>query len=122
MRDKTLTQLRGIASSFGIPDIFSKDRDQLIQAIEMKQVKMMPEPEIVIPPREYDARLMTRPPAKKGSHEEILELLEDHIKRGLHVDFPEEENWRMRFGKKEDTGTCRQRLAAILACADRIMK
>ncbi len=39
---KSLTQLRGIAQSYDIPDIFSKDTFQLVQAIEMKQQAVVP--------------------------------------------------------------------------------
>jgi hypothetical protein len=122
LNTKTIHELRGIAQSFQIPDIFAKDAKQLIQAIELKQQDMVPKPEIVPDKPAYDARLMDKPPAKRGSEEEILDLLAVHIKRGLHVTFPEPEQWHMQFGKKEDTGTCRQKLVNILRCADRLLK
>lgn len=122
LKNKSIHDLRGIAQSFEIANIFSMDEAQLRQAIELKQNELIPEPEIVLPRPEYDARLMTRPPSKKGSEGEIRELLTTHVKRGLHLSFPEPEQWHMQFGKREDTGTCRQKLSVILRCAEKIMK
>lgn len=122
LRSKSIHELRSIAQGMGVTDIFAKDQIQLVQAIELKQQALMPEPEIVIPKPEYDARLMTKPPAKKGSQQELEELLAPYIARGMRLSFPEPEIWHMVCGKKEDTGNMRQPLKNILQCADKIMK
>lgn len=120
LSSKSLTELRGIAQSYNIPDIFQKDQRQLVQAIEMKQKAMLPEPKVEIPRPEYDARLMLKPPSKKSTQEEAEELLAPYIARGLHVTF-EPEWWKMSFGKKTDEGTMRMPLRVLLKCAEKLM-
>lgn len=124
LESKSIHDLRQIAQSFGIaPDkLFQMDAVQLRQAIELRQEKMQPVPEIVIPKPEYDARLMTKPPSKSSTQDQIVELLKPFTSIGMHLDFPEAETWRMRHGKKEDTGTIRQPLRIIRQCAEKIMK
>ena len=122
LRAKSLHQLRAIAQGYGVPDIFAKDMNQLIQAIELKQIDMVPDVAPPIPRPEYDARLMSKPPSKSSNQSDILALLEPHIQRGLHITFPELERWHMRHGKKEDTGTTRMPLRVVMDCADRIMR
>lgn len=121
MRDKSLHQLRVIAQSFGIKDIFQKTDIQLRQEIELAQQSLIPPTTPPIPRPEYDARLMTKPPSKKCTEDTVNDLLKHHIERGLHLTFPEPERWHMKFDKKEDTGTMRMPLRTILTCAERIM-
>lgn len=121
LRAKSLHSLRSIAQGYGIADLFSKDRDHLIQEIELKQKDMAPKPVIEIPKPEYDARLMNKPPAKKSNRELIEEILADHVMRGLHLSF-DEEHWYMVNGKKTDEGTLRMPLRTVLNCANQIMK
>lgn len=122
LKQKSLTELRGIAQSFGISDIFSKTNIQLAQEIELKQQKLIPPVAPPIPKPEYDARLMTRPPSKTSNQDDIIALLKDHISRGLHVTFPEPDKWEMRFGNKNDSGTTRMPLRTILNCANAVLK
>jgi len=120
LRDKSLTQLRGIAQSFGVQDIFSKTDIQLIQAIELKQKKLLPEKQTETPKPEYDARLMTKPPSKKSSKDEAFELLQPFIERGMKFTW-DDEHWHMQHGKREDTGSVRIPLRILLKCAEKIM-
>lgn len=121
LETKSLHQLRQIAQGYGIADIFAKTDTQLRQAIGLKQQEMQPKatPEPVKIP--YDARLMTRPPSKICTPETLRELLDTHIKQGLHITFTDEE-WFMSCGKKTDTGTLRQPLRNVLECANRLLK
>jgi len=121
LRKKSLTDLRAIAQSYSIPDIFSKTDIQLIQAIELKQQEMLPKHVVEIPKPEYDARLMNKPPSKISHVDEIKELLKPYVERGLHVKF-DHERWYMSHGKKTDEGTLRMPLRSVLNCADQIMK
>lgn len=121
MKNKSLHQLRGIAQSYAIPDIFAKDAKQLIQAIELKQQDMIPEPAIEIKQPEYDPRLMTKVPARKSDQQAVKELLAPFVKLGMHLTF-DQEHWYMRHDKKTDEGTLRMPLRVILRCAERIMK
>lgn len=118
---KSLTELRGIAQSFGVADIFQKDIAQLVQAIEAKQDAML-RPEADLPPRPtYDSRLMNKPPAKTCDRDLADEYLAPFVARGLNVSY-DEERWYMSFGKKTDQGTLRMPPRHLLLCAERIMK
>lgn len=121
LKNKTIHEIRAIAQGFGIPDLFSKDKDQLLQAISLKQDAMIPEPPIHIPAPQYDARLMTKPPSKKSAQEEVMELLAPHLANGLRIEFDGEEQWSMGFGKKTDAGTLRMPLRHVLMCANKLM-
>lgn len=118
---KSITELRGIAQSFGIPDVFQKDKPQLLQVIELKQQAIAPAPKVEIPKPEYDARLMLKPPSRKSSKEEIERLLAPYLVRGMHLKF-DEERWYMQHGKKTDEGTLRMPLRIVLRCAEKVME
>lgn len=115
-----MTELRGIAQSFNVADIFSLDKPHLIQAIEAKQIGMQPEPQIVIEKPAYDARLMTRPPARLSDADAITALLNEHVARGLKLSFSDEQ-WFMSCGKVTDQGTLRMPLRTVLMCANKVM-
>ena len=118
---KSVHDLRIMAQAFGVTDIFEKDQKHLIQDIELKQMNAVAPP-LELPPRpQYDGRLMTASPSQISSPEEIVDLLEPHIKMGLHLSF-QEEHWFMRFSKREDSGTLRQPLRNILICAEKLMR
>lgn len=120
LKDTPLTQLRGIAQSFNVPDIFSKDALQLAQAIELKQQAMIPVPPIAVPLPEYDARLMDKPPAKKMNATECQWWATEYINRGMKVTVTDE-MWRISFGKKTDQGTLRMPPRHFLACCAKVM-
>jgi hypothetical protein len=122
LRDKSIHDLRAIAQTFGVKDIFSKDQRRLIQDIELKTQAMVPKAKDPIPKPEYDARLMTRPPAKMSTEESILSLLEIHIRQGLRVTFPDPERWEMYYEGRTDTGNMRMPLRVVLGCAERVMR
>lgn len=122
LRAKTIHQLRGIAQSFGVSDIFSKDANHLVQEIELKQQAMVPPPTPSIPTPEYDARLMTKPPAKRSKPQDAVAALAPYISRGLHFDMDENaETWTMSYAKKTDSGSLRMPLRTLLRVADRVM-
>jgi hypothetical protein len=120
LRKKSLTDLRSIAMGFGVDDVFSKDANQLAQAIELKQEAMIPEPPVAVPMPQYDARLMTKIPSKKATREEVEELLREHVARGLNLSFTDE-MWHISQGRKTDEGTLRMPLRHILKCANAIL-
>ena len=120
LRGKSVHQLRSIAQGYGVADIFSKDDKQLIQAIELKQQDMIPDPVINVPQPEYDARLMTKPPAKRSDQEAIKDLLAPYVARGLKLTI-DHERWYMSNDKRTDEGTLRMPLRVVLRCAERIM-
>jgi hypothetical protein len=122
LSSKSIHDLRVIAQTYDIPNIFAKDKTQLLQAIQLKQEGMIKAKTPEIPRPEYDARLMTKPPSKKSAENELLELLKPHTDIGLTIHFPEPERWHMLFKGREDSGTMRQPLLNILRCAERLMR
>lgn len=123
LSNKPLTELRGIAQALDIPGIFQKTQAQLIQEIELKQKAASPIAKIEIPHPSYDARLMTKPPSKRSSRDEMEELLAPYVERGLHLKFDENsERWYMTFGKRSDEGTMRMPLKTVIRCAERVME
>jgi len=121
LRDQSLTSLRGIAQNFGVADVFKLDKLHLVQEIELKQAALQPKPEIVIPRPEYDARLMTKTPARTSDRAIIEELLAPYVSRGLRLEF-DNESWFMHLGKKNDSGTLRAPARVILRCAERLFE
>jgi hypothetical protein len=118
---KSFTELRTMAHALEVPDIFQMDRAQLQQAIELRQQAMIPAPKVEIPRPEYDARLMTKPPAKKSDQQMVEELLAPFVQRGMHLRF-DDERWYMSHGKKSDQGTLRMPPRVVLYCAEKLMK
>lgn len=121
LRNKSVHQLRAIAQGYSIPDIFQMDDKQLIQAIELKQQDMIPEPALVIPAPAYDARLMTKPPSRLSDEAQIREILAPHVAAGLRVTF-DPERWYLQWDKRTDEGTLRMPLRTVLHCANQIMR
>lgn len=120
LSSKSLTELRGIAQSLDVPNVFQLDQVHLIQEITAKQIAAMPAPKVEIPRPEYDARLMNKPPSKRSNEEEIRQLLIPYVQRGLNLSF-DEERWYMSSGKKTDEGTLRMPLKIVLRCAEKVM-
>lgn len=122
LRNKSITELRGIAQAFGIADIFTKDAIQLAQEIEAKQNKdFAPPAPIVSAANTYDARLMTKPPSKRSDVESAQEVLAPFVSAGLHVRY-DDERWYMSYQGRQDEGTLRMPLRVLIKCAERIMK
>lgn len=119
---KSIHELRAIAQGYDIPNLFSMGENELKQAIASKQEAMIPKPRIEIPRPEYDGRLRIKPPSKTCTQSDIAELLRPYIDLGLVLTFPHPEQFHMRFDKKEDGGTIRQPLRAILGCAEAVMR
>lgn len=123
LQSKSLTDLRGIAQSFGVADIFTKDKNALVQAIELKQQGIAPAPRSENPLPAYDARLMTKSPSRKANVQEAEALLKPFTDRGLKVRYDDNgEYWYMSFSKKTDEGTMRQPLRQLWNCAEAVMK
>lgn len=118
---KSIHELRSIAQSFGISDIFEKDYNVLAQEIRDKQLEIVSPAPLLPEPPKYDSSLMTKAPSSQASPEEIVNLLENHIKQGLIVNLTEE-RWYMSYGKKTDEGTMRMPLRTVLLCANKLMK
>lgn len=114
---KSLSELREIAQSFGIGDIFEKTTTQLAQEIAIKHKPAPVKQEL--PKIPNDVRLTDAKPAAIGSPQEIVELLEPYIKRGLKLEL-HAETWDMHSGVKHDSGSMRMPLKHILMCARKV--
>lgn len=116
LRDKSIHELRGIAQSFGIDDIFKKDAVHLAQEIEQRQEKLA-EPKLPPINISYDI------PHTQGSicsPTELTDALQHHIKHGLTLRF-EPDHWIMSARKKLDTGSLTMPIRDIIKCADRVL-
>lgn len=121
LRKKSIHDLRVMAQAFGVNDVFSKDQVHLIQEIELKHKPV--QVAVQLPPLPaYDARLMNKPPSKRSNAEELVPLLEPYIVLGLKLSFDDNgERWFMSCGKRNDEGTMRMPLKAVVECARRVM-
>jgi len=121
LNKKSIHQLRGIAQSYSIPDIFSMDANHLIQAIQLKQQEAVPAPTVQIEQPQYDARLMTKPPARLSDEQSIRDILAPYVAMGMKLSF-DHERWYMAHDKRTDEGTLRMPLRVVLRCAEQLMK
>lgn len=114
LQSKSIIQLRGIAQSFDIPDIFKKDAQQLIQAIEIRKNAVSIKETVVIPVVEVASleNVVSQP--------EIEDALREHIKRGLRLTFTDTQ-WLMACSPKNDQGSLSMPLRHIVRCADGVM-
>jgi len=118
----SLTELRGIAQSLGVKDVFSKTANEIRSEIVVKQEKSLPVAPPPIPKPVYDARLMSRVPSRFCTKPELDEMIQPYVQRGLTLLYPEPEQWIMTYKGREDSGTLRQPLVSILRCADRLTR
>lgn len=122
LRDYSLTKLRGMAQSYDVKDIFTKDAPQLVQAIESKQQEQFTPVVTEVSRPEYDPRLMTKIPAKRSDRELAEEVMAPYIERGLTFTIDDiEESWAMAFVDRRDSGTLRQPPRIIARCAERLI-
>lgn len=123
MRNKSITELRGIAQAMGCVWSFADDIDFLIQKIELKRDTVVPAPKPVEIPLPPDQRLRSRPPAKVSDRSIIMGLMQPYIDRGIAFTITDDEQcWDMKYNRKSDSGTMRQPPANILKCAERLLR
>lgn len=122
LEQRSLSEIRGIAQSLGIPDIFSKDAKHLLQDISLKR-DLATKPKITLPPLPpFDARMMDKSPSRRSNPKEIVEVLEPYIKLGLKLSFDEHgERWYARYGERTDEAPTRMPLRQIILLIHRLM-
>lgn len=106
--DKTLTEIRELAQSLGVQDIFGKTRKKLEQEINNKQ---LPEP-VQSEPVQIDIIAAQELP--------VDDVLKPFIARGLHY-MVQENRWYMAHGARTDEGSIDMPIAHIVRCAEKIM-
>lgn len=122
LRNKSIHDLRVIAQSHEVSDIFEKDAARLIQEISLRLSERAPISDEMPAAPAYDARLMLSHPDARCSPTDVVDLLEPYINRGLRLTFDESgERWRMAHGLRTDDGTMRMPLRTVLDCARRLL-
>jgi hypothetical protein len=122
LENKSLHQLRAIAQSFGVKDIFTLEANKLIQEIGLKQQALMPAVDIVPPRPDYDMRILGMNKRDHHSREVVTALLQPLIDKGLKLEFIDGETWQVSFDKKTDTGSLKLPLRVILVCAEKVLR
>jgi hypothetical protein len=115
LQDKTLSELRGIALSLGIKNIFSLDKLLLLQEIENnKNVALAKE-------IKQDINIsVSNSNRKRLSEAQVKDILKPLLDLGLIINF-EGDSWVMHKGIKEDSGSVFMPLRDVVRCAKNIM-
>ena len=119
LANKSLTELRGIAISLSIPDVFQKDKAHLVQEIQSKQQRDLRN----LPQKEVQQAYVIKSRGKEEKCdiaviEDILTPLKD---RGLKTNY-DEERWYFRCGSRSDEGTLTMPLLTAVRCAEKLME
>lgn len=122
LKNKSIIELRSIAQGLGVEILFSDTKEDLMQKIDSGLTVQLPPAPPPLPNVPSDIRLRTTPPAANSTPSEITDVLAAYIKRGLVVTFPAENQWHIRLARKEDSGTLRMPLRAIVKCADKLFQ
>lgn len=118
---ESITALRGIAQSMSAKWTLSDDKRSLIEKIRATAASKVPAPNTE-PNDPMDQRLRVRAPLRACTQKEIYEALQPFFERGLILDFPNEEQWRVqKIIRHEDSGTLWMPLRAILKAAKDII-
>lgn len=117
MKDKSVTELREIALSLGVGDVFSLTTPQLMQEIELKHKELIPTKEVVPEPVYIKANM----DSPEWTESELLSALQPYIERGLKVSF-KDGMWRFSHGIKNDTGNMRMPMKIAIKKAVEILK
>ncbi len=115
LKEKSLTELRTIAQGLGVTDIFSKSQAILMQDIEKKHGELIPKEKIVIP-----VEYRTLPHGNVIDKDQLMELLQPYIRRGLKVVI-DDEIWKFSCGKKNDSGNLRMPIKIALKKAAEVL-
>jgi hypothetical protein len=121
LAERSIHDLRSIAQGYGIANLFQLDKPALLQQIRLKQQDMQPKTSNVPEVAPYDGRLFGDQPLET-SEDNLREVLQEHISRGLKLDFLPPDAWRLRIADREDTGTLRQPLFKIVQAADNLLR
>jgi hypothetical protein len=114
LHERSLTELRAMASAVGVTVSFADTKSKLVDAIrktvDAKSAKPLPFRAIGVKPEEG------------SSQANIITALKPLIDRGLIVTFPDADSWFMTRNKKEDSGSMNIPLLSIVRCAEAIFK
>ena len=118
LANKTITELRGLAMSLSIADVFQKDRAHLLQEIEAKQkteLSSKPAQEVV-----QTYVLNSRGKEERCDPDTLEKILEPLKARGLRTRY-DEDMWYFSCGKCTDEGTLSMPLMTAVRCAEKVV-
>lgn len=116
LASKSLVELRGIAQSLGLPDIFTSSKTHLVQAIEHKISAGGEAVRESLPPARIVVEL-DQAPGESGDRAAIRRALEPYIARGLRLSFSDY-GWMIDMAGRHDEGCWGVPLRVICACAE----
>lgn len=112
---KSIHELRAIADSLNIIDLFSLTKEDLIEEIKKKSIIKKPDP---APEVEYVLPELNKPPSSRRA--EIRHILTPYTNIGLHLSF-DDGTWHMKYGLKEDSGHMTSLDRVIIAAAKKMI-
>lgn len=116
LEERSLTELRAMASAMGVSVSFADDKGKLLKAIRAEVAAKAPKPLPFAP-------LVPSDPLNQGSWQgSVKEALQHMIDRGLILSFPTSDQWHMQRDQKSDSGTMKMPLRGIVRCAEAVMK
>lgn len=122
LETESITGLRAMAQAMGVVINFADDKKSLL--LKIKQAAASKLPTASIDSNEpMDYRLRVKPPLRACTQKEIYEALQPLFERGLILDFPNEEQWRLqKIIRHEDSGTLWMPLRSVIEAAKRLLK
>jgi hypothetical protein len=117
LENKSLTEIRGIASAVGLKINFGDGKEKLIGLINDHMKATVPKPAFPPPLAPVDTRTMDAPPLHRSTAKQIEDALADYVRRGLVITYPNGDLWHMKLGKREDSGPMRMPLRHIIGVA-----
>ncbi len=113
---KNMTELRGIAQSLGVKNVFSLKKSQLIDKIKIKSSEVAAD---TTPPR-VETIIIEIPQEPVREPDRLAEVLSEFISRGLRFNI-KDTRWYMGFVGRTDEGGVDMPIRAIIKCAERLI-
>lgn len=111
-----------MAQAMDAPFEFSDDKTALIGIIRGEMAAKVPKPRIPDNIEPSDQSLTITPPKYVCTQQTIMDVCAPYVAKGLRITFPTTDQWMMRFGKREDSGTLRMPPLDVVRCARDMVK
>lgn len=122
LEERSIIELRSMASAMGCRFEFSHNREKLIDIINKHMDDKVPKPRIPDPMEPADHRTSLRPPRFSCSQQDVIDGLSYWTAKGLVLQFPTIDTWLIMHGKRQDSGTLNAPLRDIMRCARDLMR
>lgn len=118
LREKSIHDLRTMAQAFGVNDVFSKDKNNIIQEIVLKHAPVAPAA-VVMPPLPVSVNQALDDMADP---DDVTAAMKPYAALGLRFQFIDSgTRWSMRFGERADEGTMSMPLKTVIDCARKLL-